>query len=51
MSLEQENEKLKKDNSYLVSRSEGDIQKLHGYLSDCENELAHIKDVKNDLER
>ena len=35
-SLEIEAEKLRKDNAYLVSRSEGDITKLNAYLNDCE---------------
>ena len=49
--MEIEAERLKKDNSYLVSRSEGDIQKLNNYLNECEYTIQDQKVRIGDLEK
>ena len=48
--MEGEMEKLRKDNSYLVSWSEGDISKLNNYLNECEFTISEQKLKINDLE-
>ena len=49
--MEIEAEKLKKDNQYLVQRSEGDISKLNKYLNECEYTIEDQKTRINDLEK
>ena len=35
-----DSEKVKKDNSYLIQRTEGDIHKMQEYIDECERTIA-----------
>jgi hypothetical protein len=38
--LEIDSDKSKKDNSYLLQRTEGDMLKMQSYIDECEKTIA-----------
>ena len=44
-------DKVKKENGYVIQRSECDIKKLQDYLNECEATIGDLRDRQRDLER
>ncbi len=48
--IEGDSDKAKKDNTYLVQRTDKELLKMQGYLGDCEKAVTEQRQVSRELE-